>query len=151
MTWISHGFTCIPHPDFPLPPPSLPDPSGSSQCTRFYVKVKTNMANFPRSSLPGLKHAKCPSLLNLPLRLQRSLQRAVGDVSQEPRQWTVSICPGFPADKGVNPSPRYPLARCPFSWLLAPGIKAREKAAKFDLGDWNGADPHLQSFPKPLL
>ena len=27
LTWISHGFICI-------PPPSLPDPSGSSQCTR---------------------------------------------------------------------------------------------------------------------
>ena len=34
LTWISHGFTCIPHPDPPLLPPSLPDPSGSSQCTR---------------------------------------------------------------------------------------------------------------------
>ena len=34
LTWISHGFTCIPHPDPPLPPLSLPDPSGSSQCTR---------------------------------------------------------------------------------------------------------------------
>ena len=31
VTWISHGFTCVPHPDSPLPPPSLPDPSGSSQ------------------------------------------------------------------------------------------------------------------------
>ena len=34
LTWISHGVTCIPHPDPPLPPPSLLDPSGSSQCTR---------------------------------------------------------------------------------------------------------------------
>ena len=34
LTWTSHGFTCIPHPDPPLPPPSLPDSSGSSQCTR---------------------------------------------------------------------------------------------------------------------
>ena len=34
LTWISHGFTCIPHPDPALPPPSLPNPSGSSQCTR---------------------------------------------------------------------------------------------------------------------
>ena len=37
LTWISHGFTCIPHPNppsrSPLPPPSPPDPSGSSQCT----------------------------------------------------------------------------------------------------------------------
>ena len=33
LTWISHGFTCVPHPDPPscLPPPS--HPSGSSQCT----------------------------------------------------------------------------------------------------------------------
>ena len=32
LTWISHGFTCVPHPDPPsrLPPPH---PSGSSQCT----------------------------------------------------------------------------------------------------------------------
>ena len=34
LTWISHGVTCIPHPDSPLPPPSPPDSSGSSQCTR---------------------------------------------------------------------------------------------------------------------
>ena len=37
LTWISHGFTCVPHPNSPswspLPPPSPPDPSGSSQCT----------------------------------------------------------------------------------------------------------------------
>ena len=32
LTWISHGFTCIPHPD-PPPPPSPSHPSGSSQCT----------------------------------------------------------------------------------------------------------------------
>ena len=32
LTWISHGFTCVPHPDAPLPPPSLSHPSGSSQC-----------------------------------------------------------------------------------------------------------------------
>ena len=23
LTWINHGFTCVPHPDSPLPPPSL--------------------------------------------------------------------------------------------------------------------------------
>ena len=28
LTGISHGFTCIPHPDPPLPPPSPPDSSG---------------------------------------------------------------------------------------------------------------------------
>ena len=28
LTWISHGFTCIPHPDSPPPPPSPPDSSG---------------------------------------------------------------------------------------------------------------------------
>ena len=33
LTWISHGFTCVPHPDSPLPPPSPSHPSGSSQCT----------------------------------------------------------------------------------------------------------------------
>ena len=32
LTWISHGFTCVPHPD-PPPPPSPSHPSGSSQCT----------------------------------------------------------------------------------------------------------------------
>ena len=29
LTWISHGCTCVPHPD----PPSPSHPSGSSQCT----------------------------------------------------------------------------------------------------------------------
>ena len=29
FTWISHGCTCVPHPD----PPSPSHPSGSSQCT----------------------------------------------------------------------------------------------------------------------
>ena len=29
LTWNSHGFTCIPHPE----PPSPSHPSGSSQCT----------------------------------------------------------------------------------------------------------------------
>ena len=33
LTCISHGVTCIPHPD-PPPPLSPPDSSGSSQCTR---------------------------------------------------------------------------------------------------------------------
>ena len=33
LTWISHGFTCVPHPELPLPPPSPSHPSGSSQCT----------------------------------------------------------------------------------------------------------------------
>ena len=33
LTWISHGFTCVPHPNLPLPPPSPSHPSGSSQCT----------------------------------------------------------------------------------------------------------------------
>ena len=33
LTRISHGFTCIPHTDTPLPPPSPSHPSGSSQCT----------------------------------------------------------------------------------------------------------------------
>ena len=32
LTWISHGFTCVPIP-IPLPPPSPSHPSGSSQCT----------------------------------------------------------------------------------------------------------------------
>ena len=34
VTWISHGFTCVPHPNPPLPPPSPPNFSGSSQCIR---------------------------------------------------------------------------------------------------------------------
>ena len=33
LMWTSHGFTCVPHPDPPLPPPSPPNSSGSSQCT----------------------------------------------------------------------------------------------------------------------
>ena len=31
LTWISHGFTCVPYLN--LPPPSPSHPSGSSQCT----------------------------------------------------------------------------------------------------------------------
>ena len=33
LTWISHGFTCVPHPNHPLLSPSPSHPSGSSQCT----------------------------------------------------------------------------------------------------------------------
>ena len=33
LTWISHGCTCVSHPDLPLPPPSPFHPSGTSQCT----------------------------------------------------------------------------------------------------------------------
>jgi len=33
LTWISHGFICVPHPEPHLPPPSPSHPSGSSQCT----------------------------------------------------------------------------------------------------------------------
>ena len=33
LTWISHGCTCVPHPEPPVPPPSPSHPSGSSQCT----------------------------------------------------------------------------------------------------------------------
>ena len=33
LTWISHGLTCVPHPDPLLLPPSPSHPSGSSQCT----------------------------------------------------------------------------------------------------------------------
>ena len=34
LKWNSHGFTCVPHPDPPLPPSSPPDPSRSSHCPR---------------------------------------------------------------------------------------------------------------------
>ena len=33
LTWISHGCTCVPHPEPPLPRPSPSHPSKSSQCT----------------------------------------------------------------------------------------------------------------------
>ena len=33
FTWISHGCTCVHHPEHPVPPPSPSHPSGSSQCT----------------------------------------------------------------------------------------------------------------------
>jgi len=39
LTWISHGCTCVPHPEHPLPPPSPSHPSGSSQCTGFECPV----------------------------------------------------------------------------------------------------------------
>ena len=32
LTWMSHGFTCVPHPE-PTPPPSPSHPSVLSQCT----------------------------------------------------------------------------------------------------------------------
>ena len=47
LTRISHGFTCIPHPD-PPPPPSPPDPSGSSQC--FYSNI---LGDTVTSSVPN--------------------------------------------------------------------------------------------------
>ena len=34
LTWVSHGFTMYSPSWSPLPPPSPPHPSGSSQCTR---------------------------------------------------------------------------------------------------------------------
>ena len=34
LKWISHGFTCVPHPDPPSHFTLQHDPSGSSQCTR---------------------------------------------------------------------------------------------------------------------
>ena len=33
LTWISHGCTCVPHPETPPTPPSPSHPSGSSHCT----------------------------------------------------------------------------------------------------------------------
>ena len=33
LTWISHEFICVPHPEPPVAPPSPSHPSGSSQCT----------------------------------------------------------------------------------------------------------------------
>ena len=33
LTWVSHGFTCVPHPESLLPPSSPSHPSRSSQCT----------------------------------------------------------------------------------------------------------------------
>ena len=33
LTWISHGCTCVPHPEPPLPHPSSSHPPASSQCT----------------------------------------------------------------------------------------------------------------------
>ena len=33
LTWISHGITCVPHPDPPLLPPTPSHPTGSYQCT----------------------------------------------------------------------------------------------------------------------
>ena len=35
LTWVSHGCTCVPHPELPLLPPSPSHPSGLSQCTSF--------------------------------------------------------------------------------------------------------------------
>ena len=34
LEWNSHGFTCVPHPDPHLPPPSPPAPPRFTQCTR---------------------------------------------------------------------------------------------------------------------
>ena len=48
LTWISHGFTCIPHPD-------PPHPSGSSQCTspeHLYVVYTRMLSWFPWHPAP---------------------------------------------------------------------------------------------------
>ena len=42
LTWISHGFTCIPQPDPPLPPPSLPNPSESGNRTVIWPSNTTH-------------------------------------------------------------------------------------------------------------
>ena len=39
LTWISHGCTCVPPSQTPLPPLSPPHPSGLSQCTSFECPV----------------------------------------------------------------------------------------------------------------
>ena len=39
LTWVSHGCTCVPHPELPLLPPSPSHPSGLSQCTSFECPV----------------------------------------------------------------------------------------------------------------
>ena len=47
LTWISHGSTCVPHPDSPLLPPSPSHPSGSSQCSflNFTIRLKIMWQN----------------------------------------------------------------------------------------------------------
>ena len=39
LTWISHGYTCVPHPESPSTAPSPPRPSGWSQSTSFGCPV----------------------------------------------------------------------------------------------------------------
>ena len=45
LTWVSHGFTCVTHPDPPshLPPPS--HPSGSSQCIQRGLEICFTLDN----------------------------------------------------------------------------------------------------------
>ena len=75
LTWISHGFTCIAHPDPPSHLPLHPDPSGSSQCTR-------------HSSLPFTARELPPFGIPLPRCHQFSSVQSLSHVQLFMTPWT---------------------------------------------------------------
>ena len=68
-TWIRHGYTCVLHPEPPLPPPSPPHPSGLSQstslecpasCIEFALVIYFTYGNIHGGG--GLVAKSCPTL-----------------------------------------------------------------------------------------
>ena len=62
LTWISHGCTCVPHPEPPLPPPSSSHPSGLSQCIGFECPVSCIEPGLAIYFTYGNIHVQCCSL-----------------------------------------------------------------------------------------
>ena len=62
LTWISHGCTCVPESQSPLPPPSLSYPSGLSQCTGSECPVSCIELGLVIYFTHGSIHVQCYSL-----------------------------------------------------------------------------------------
>ena len=61
LTWISHWYTCVPHPDS-LPPPYPSHPSGLFQCTSFQCPVSCIKLNWASISHMLICMLQCYSL-----------------------------------------------------------------------------------------
>ena len=74
LTWISHGFTCVPHPD--PPPASLPiHPSGFPQCTRSeHLSHASNLGWWSVSPLIIYMFRSCSLKTSHPRLLPQSLK-----------------------------------------------------------------------------
>ena len=85
LTWISHGFTCIPPSQSPLPPPSPPDSPGSSQRTSpEHLSHASNLGWWSVSPLMVYMF-RCCSLKTLHRRL----------LPQSPKVCSVHLCLSF--------------------------------------------------------